>query len=87
MAIEGGDPAGCTDPLSSVLTTDQRGSLRPQDGDLDGTAVCDIGAYEAGPPLGTIYAVDGSGPAEFTGTDDDTSIYTLDQSDCSISIM
>lgn len=26
--------------------TDQRGTARPQDGDLDGTATCDIGAFE-----------------------------------------
>jgi predicted outer membrane repeat protein len=30
--------------------TDQRGMLRPADGNGDGTAVCDIGAYEYTPP-------------------------------------
>jgi CSLREA domain-containing protein len=38
-AIDAGDPATCT-------ATDQRGILRPKDGNLDGSAVCDIGAFE-----------------------------------------
>jgi pimeloyl-ACP methyl ester carboxylesterase len=46
-AIDGGDPTGCKDPHGVVLTTDQRGALRPIDGNGDGNAVCDIGAYEA----------------------------------------
>ncbi|MGA2470614.1 MAG: choice-of-anchor Q domain-containing protein [Solirubrobacteraceae bacterium] len=43
-AIDAGDPAGCTDPLGNVLTSDQRGVARPQE------ARCDIGAYEYVPP-------------------------------------
>ncbi|MCB0006278.1 MAG: right-handed parallel beta-helix repeat-containing protein [Anaerolineales bacterium] len=39
-AINGGDPAGCLDPNSILLTADQRGFLRPDR--------CDIGAYEFG---------------------------------------
>ena len=47
-AIDAGDPSGCTDFAQppAVLTTDQRGSTRPADGDGIGAAICDIGAYE-----------------------------------------
>ncbi len=48
-AIDGGNPSGCTDHLGNPLTTDQRGSSRPLDGNNDGNNVCDIGAYEADP--------------------------------------
>jgi CSLREA domain-containing protein len=46
-AIDAGDPAGCEDALGDPLTVDQRGRQRPTDGDGDGNAVCDIGAFEA----------------------------------------
>lgn len=39
-AIDAGTAAGCP-------ATDQRGYQRPADGDLDGMAACDIGAFEA----------------------------------------
>jgi hypothetical protein len=48
-ALDAGDPAGCEDELGIPLLTDQRGFPRPMDGDVDGTAVCDIGAYEFQP--------------------------------------
>lgn len=40
-AINGGAHGGCTDNLGALLTTDQRGSPRPNG------RYCDIGAYEA----------------------------------------
>jgi hypothetical protein len=44
--IDAGDDAECA-------ATDQRGGLRPYDGDGDGPAICDIGAVEAGAEIGT----------------------------------
>jgi hypothetical protein len=44
-AIDAGDPAGCL-AKGSPLATDQRGYGRIADGDGDGNAVCDIGAFE-----------------------------------------
>jgi hypothetical protein len=41
-AIDAGDDAVCP-------PTDARGAPRPQDGDGDSTATCDIGAYERAP--------------------------------------
>ena len=42
-AIDGGNPAGCTDAQGNLLKTDQRGMPRPDQEDKGG---CDIGAYE-----------------------------------------
>jgi hypothetical protein len=50
-AGDAGDPSGCTDNAGGALTTDQRGQPRTVDGNGDGIARCDIGAYEA--PFGT----------------------------------
>lgn len=38
--------SGCTDQQGNSLTTDQRDMTRPQDGNTDGVARCDVGAYE-----------------------------------------
>lgn len=43
-AIDAGDNTGCP-------ATDQRGISRPADGNGDGTAICDIGAYEMLPQV------------------------------------
>jgi CSLREA domain-containing protein len=49
LAVDNGDNAACAAP--PVDNLDQRGVVRPVDGDGDGTARCDIGAYEYdGPP-------------------------------------
>jgi hypothetical protein len=47
-AIDTADADICgSDPVNHL---DQRGSLRPVDGDADGDATCDVGAYEADNP-------------------------------------
>lgn len=44
--VDAGDPACLERPGGDVLTIDQRGALRPFDGDETGGAQCDRGAYE-----------------------------------------
>ncbi|MEP7358412.1 MAG: choice-of-anchor Q domain-containing protein [Anaerolineales bacterium] len=46
-ALDAGNPAGCLGAGGSPLLTDQRGFIRPADGDHNGTLRCDIGAFEA----------------------------------------
>jgi CSLREA domain-containing protein len=49
-AIDTANPAVCEDYEGGDLTTDQRGSTRPVDGDANGSVRCDIGAYELHAP-------------------------------------
>ncbi|GBC84338.1 hypothetical protein HRbin11_00763 [bacterium HR11] len=57
-AIDAGDNTTCNNV--PVNNQSQNGVTRPQDGDGDGVAVCDIGSYEAPPPLaGTGLAIAG----------------------------
>jgi CSLREA domain-containing protein len=50
-AIDAGNPAAPGTTPTACSATDQRGVSRPQDGNLDGRAVCDIGAFEVQPPV------------------------------------
>lgn len=48
-AIDTGNPGGCTNNSGAVIFLhDQRGYVRPVDGDTNGSTICDIGAFEAG---------------------------------------
>jgi len=62
-AVDAGDDTGCP-------ATDQRGVTRPQDGDEDGTAACDIGAYELAPvvPTPTPTSTPAAGPSALPPT-------------------
>jgi CSLREA domain-containing protein len=56
-AIDAGDPAGCTDHAGLPLVLDQRGELRTVDGDGDGGARCDGGAFELGGGVGLSFVI------------------------------
>jgi CSLREA domain-containing protein len=60
LAINGGNPAGCTDASGNPLTTDQRGFARPQ-------GFCDIGAFESN-ATPTISSITGQSTNEDTAT-------------------
>jgi CSLREA domain-containing protein len=49
-AIDAGEPNDCTDADGEPLYVDQRGFARPVDGDGNGSARCDMGAYEYDSP-------------------------------------
>jgi hypothetical protein len=46
LAIDAGNPKGCTNESAAWLIRDQIGSPRHIDGNEDGIVACDIGAYE-----------------------------------------
>ena len=56
-AIDAGGPV-CTDANGDPLLTDQRGKPRVVDGDGDGTAACDIGAFEFFPIVNDFVTLD-----------------------------
>ena len=60
-ALLAGSPAIDAGHPYVFLPTDQRGVSRPLDGDLDGTAYSDIGAFELSAPSQTITASAGAG--------------------------
>src|SRR5260370_19813083 len=45
-AIDAGNPAGCADENGTPFSNDQRRKPRTVDGDANGSAICDIGAFE-----------------------------------------
>lgn len=61
-AVDAGDNALCPN-------NDQRDSLRPADGNLDGTFVCDIGAYELYIPAADLHINNMTAPDEVFATD------------------
>lgn len=67
-AIDAGDNANCPN-------NDQRDSLRPADGNLDGEFVCDIGAYELYIPAADLHVNDMTSPDKvFVGDDFEVSV-------------
>ena len=56
-ALTAASPAIDTGDNASCLATDQRGAIRPVDGDGNATVICDKGAYEynAAIPIITVY--------------------------------
>jgi len=63
-AIDAANPAGCLNENGTILTQDQRASVRPVDGlGNGGAAICDIGATEFGADVAVLLA-DNPDPVE-----------------------
>jgi uncharacterized repeat protein (TIGR01451 family) len=70
-----GSPAIDFGTNTNCPSADQRGAARPQDGDGNGIAICDVGAYEVVPPdLSISYMADSPDPVQ-PGS---SLIYTID---------
>ena len=67
LAIDAGGPA-CTDANGNPLLTDQRGKPRTIDGNKDGTARCDIGAFEFFPVVNNLVTLDPGFDTSFNPT-------------------
>ncbi|MFZ2095333.1 MAG: right-handed parallel beta-helix repeat-containing protein [Anaerolineales bacterium] len=50
-AMDAGNPDGCFDNWGNPIIHDQLGTIRPVDGNNDGSSYCDIGAFEYDPSL------------------------------------
>ncbi len=55
-AIDRGNPNGCLDYQSNAISVDLAGNRRVIDGDVDGVARCDIGAFEAAAAAPPVFA-------------------------------
>jgi CSLREA domain-containing protein len=66
-AIDAGNPITPGSSNVACEAFDQRGALRPVDGDDNGSALCDIGAYEVVPPPDVQFAQSVSSVAENAG--------------------
>ena len=75
-AVDTGESA-CAGPADVFeLTTDQRGANRPVDGDGDGTAACDVGAFELQEAV-TVVATDAEAAEAPEDGDDGTGTFTF----------
>jgi CSLREA domain-containing protein len=65
-ALRPGSPAIDAASPTGVLAIDQRGFARPKDGDRNGTAIADIGAFEFDPAIDneTVFDFDGDGKTD-----------------------
>jgi hypothetical protein len=70
-------------PMTGCPAYDQRGRTRPQDGDADGQAACDIGAVEVQPVVSTVQSVTAPGVYNFDmGAGSSDVVMTVNQGGC-----